>query len=187
MEKRRGRERVVGKTRVTAAAVAIAGRAPAAPPVSPPAATGETEDRGEWLGFPVRIARGLFCSGDRPGGPSDLHRTGDSERRGAQQALSRLGLGLQSEWQLESAAQVATQRAGRLWAASLRQKKCFFFSVSFYITVFNCFCSDFEQISNSFLYSNYSNERLFREFKSDRNFSVKYNVNEFLIHLFRCK
>jgi hypothetical protein len=25
-------------------------------------------------------------------------------------------------------------------------------------TVFNCFCSDFEQISNSFLYSNYSNK-----------------------------
>jgi hypothetical protein len=47
MEKRREREREVGKSRVAAAAVAVTGRAPAAPPVSPPAATGETEDGSE--------------------------------------------------------------------------------------------------------------------------------------------
>jgi hypothetical protein len=40
-------------------------------------------------------------------------------------------------------------------------------------TVLIVSCSDFEQISHSFLCSNYSNENLFREFKSYRNFYEK--------------
>jgi hypothetical protein len=36
------------------------------------------------------------------------------------------------------------------------------------------FDSNFEQISYSFFYSNYSNENLFREFKSYRIFSIKF-------------
>jgi hypothetical protein len=48
------------------------------------------------------------------------------------------------------------------------------------------FCSDFEQISYSFFYSNYSNENLIREFKSYRNISGKFKVNEFY-SCFRCK
>jgi hypothetical protein len=65
------------------------------------------------LGFPGRPRR-RFHPGDSRGEPSDPHRTGDSERRGAQQALGRLRLGLQSERRLESAAQGATRaKAGR--------------------------------------------------------------------------
>jgi hypothetical protein len=58
--------------------------------------------------------------------------------------------------------------------------KLFFLFIYFLQKLFTDFCSDFEQISNSFLYSNYSNESLFREFKSYRNFSIKIKVNEFL-------
>jgi hypothetical protein len=42
------------------------------------------------------------------------------------------------------------------------------------------FYSNFEQISHSFLCSNYSNEYLFRESKSNRNFSEKFKVNGFI-------
>jgi hypothetical protein len=41
------------------------------------------------------------------------------------------------------------------------------------------FIQFFEQISYSFFYSNYSNENLFREFKSDRNIFEKFKVNKF--------
>jgi hypothetical protein len=97
---------------------------------------------------------------------------------GRQQALGRLGLGLQSERRLVSATQVGRmqkQAVGCIWPWADIVFLCFYLQN----TVFNCFCSDFEQISNSFLYSNYSNESLFREFESDRNISKKFKVNEF--------
>jgi hypothetical protein len=62
------------------------------------------------------------------------------------------------EWRTLTAVQVAAQRAGGLWAASCDRKE--FFLWIFFIELFLfVFCSDFEQISNSFLYSNYFNEK----------------------------
>jgi hypothetical protein len=62
--RKRGRERVVGKSKVATAAVAVAGRAPAVPPVSPPAAS----ERGTGTGARQRVTArvrpgcaGRFC------------------------------------------------------------------------------------------------------------------------------
>jgi hypothetical protein len=63
-------------------------------------------------------------------------------------------------------------------------RNCFFSVILFTDYSFVVFVQFFEQISYSPFYSNYSNENFFREFKSDRKFSVKYKVNEFFNSLF---
>jgi hypothetical protein len=74
------------------------------------------------------------------------------------------------------------QAVGRIWPRA----DTVFSGFLLQITVFNCFLFSFEQISYSFFYSSYSNENLFRECKSYRNFSEKLKVDEFY-SCFRCK
>jgi hypothetical protein len=99
--------------------------------------------------------------------------------------LGHLGPGRKGVRPLASAAQVGRTQKWP-WAASGHGPNSF--SLLFFPqnTVLIVSCTDFEQISNSFLYSNYSNESLFRECKSYRNFSEKFKVYEFY-SCFRCK
>jgi hypothetical protein len=97
------------------------------------------------------------------------------------QATGRTQAGPQSERQRESAA----QGAGGLWAASLRQKSVFslFLLQNTVSIVFVQFLSKFPIV---FSIRIIPTKNLFREFKSYRNFSIKFKVNEFFYSSFRC-
>jgi hypothetical protein len=69
-------------------------------------------------------------------------------------AVGRVAVGRQSERQRLSAA----QSAGRLWAARC-DRKIVFLCFCFTVYSFIFFVQFFEQISYSFLYSNYSNKK----------------------------
>jgi hypothetical protein len=85
------------------------------------------------------------------------------------------------------AAERAAERARRTgryahWLAvghQMQQEQ--FFLRNLHNKVLIDFCSVFGQISLSFFYLNYSNENLFREFKSDRSISAKFKVYEFYL------
>jgi hypothetical protein len=93
-----------------------------------------------------------------------------------------LGLGREYERRLVTAA----QRAGGLWAASLRQKSVF--SLLFFpqFTVLLFFAQILGKFHIVFSIQIIPTKNLFREFKSYRNFSIKFKVYEFY-SCFRCK
>jgi hypothetical protein len=62
-----------------------------------------------------------------------------------------------------------------------------FFSGIFYRISFQFFCSVLNKFQIVFSIQIIPTKNLFREFKSYRNISKKFKVNEFLIHNFRCK
>jgi hypothetical protein len=72
--------------------------------------------------------------------------------------LGRLGLGRKRVRQPVTAALGAKRAKQAAGHVRLRAKLAFLLLFFIQNHSFNFFCSDFEQISNSFLYSNYSNE-----------------------------
>jgi hypothetical protein len=122
------------------------------------------------VGLPGEVTQGWFCSSENGAPPSVLIRRLGASGAGSGRPWATKG------WAVERAAQAKRRtRAARVqskqWAVEGCGPNWFFLLFFIQSTVLIDFCSVFWKISHSFFYSNYSNENLFREFKSDRNFS----------------